>query len=171
MNNVFFISDLHFGHFNVIEYSNRPFITAIEMDKALIKNWNKTIKSTDKIFVLGDFSFYNKEKTKTIVEKLNGKKVLIMGNHDRAHSVSWWKEVGFQDVYEFPLIYKEIFILSHVPFHIIDNNIHGLVNIHGHLHDNKGIYNEAFYYNASVEVNNYKPINFLEIQKYFNVKL
>lgn len=171
MNNVFFISDLHLGHFNIIEYANRPFISTMEMDKTLIKNWNKTIKATDKVFILGDFSFHNKEKTATIVEKLNGKKVLILGNHDRARSFSWWKAVGFQDVYEFPIIYKNKYILSHEPFHVIDNNNHGLFNVHGHLHNHKGFYNETFYYNVGVEVNEYKPINFLYIEKYFKDKI
>ena len=95
---LFFISDLHFGHKNIIEYENRPFDSVDEMDKALIRNWIYTVKSNDRVVVAGDFSFHNKEKTKCILSQLRGHKTLIMGNHDKARSVSWWKEVGFDDV-------------------------------------------------------------------------
>lgn len=57
-------SDLHFGHKNIIKYENRPFKDIEEMDKAIIELWNKTVKKDDKIYILGDFSWYKGEKTR-----------------------------------------------------------------------------------------------------------
>ena len=66
---VFLTSDTHFGHSNVIKYCNRPFQDRDEMDKAIIKNWNETVTSEDKVFHLGDFSFRNKQETNYLILK------------------------------------------------------------------------------------------------------
>ena len=100
---VYFIADTHFGHKNIIEYENRPFGNVEEMDKVLIKNWNNTVSKADTVFMLGDFSFYGKEKTMNICQSLNGKKILVMGNHDK-HTPNWYRECGFEEVSRFPLI-------------------------------------------------------------------
>lgn len=162
---VFLIADLHFGHKNVIEYENRPFENLEDMDKGMIWLWNNTVKKEDKIFVLGDFSFYAKEKTKEIISKLNGRKVLIMGNHDRARSAQWWKDAGFDDVYEYPIIYKDFFILSHEPLYMNRNMPY--VNIHGHLHSME-YEDRKLYYNVGVELHEYAPVNFEDITKVFS---
>lgn len=59
----YFISDLHFGHFNIIRYDNRPFNSVDEMDKVLIDNWNSVVSDDDTIYILGDISWHNEEKT------------------------------------------------------------------------------------------------------------
>ena len=81
---IYFTSDLHIGHKNIIKYSNRPFSSVEEMNEALIANWNKTVKPEDDIWHLGDF-FFTKEKQEAIdiLNKLNGRKHLIWGNHDK----------------------------------------------------------------------------------------
>lgn len=76
-----FTSDIHLGHKNVIKYCNRPFTSIEEMHEYIIKHWNETVKPEDKIYVLGDFSFSPKWVTE-LVPKLNGYKILVMGNHD-----------------------------------------------------------------------------------------
>lgn len=151
---VYVTSDLHFGHKNIIEYADRPFSSVTEMDDVMIKNWNNTIKKRHKVFVLGDFSFYSKDVTKQIVSKLNGYKVLIMGNHDRARSVNWWQQVGFNEVIQFPIIIDSRYVLSHEPLEIIN-----LINIHGHVHNNSEYsdYSESHGI-VCVERNNYTPI-------------
>lgn len=160
MQNIFMISDMHFGHENIIKYENRPFINAIEMDNNIIKNWNATIKANDKVFVLGDVSFYDKEKTKAILDKLNGVKVLVLGNHDNARSTEWWYEVGFDEVYKYPIIYDNFYILSHEPVYLNENMPYG--NIHGHIHHLK--YDSKQFFNVSVECINYTPIKFEDIK-------
>ena len=81
---IFFTSDLHFGHENVLRFDNRPFETVEEMDDELIKRWNDKVGKGDLVYVLGDLIW----KTATneairIIKRLNGQIILIKGNHDR----------------------------------------------------------------------------------------
>jgi calcineurin-like phosphoesterase family protein len=79
---IFFTSDTHFGHSKVIEYEDRPFADADEMDRLLIQNWNQKVQPGDLVYHLGDVSFHKKEKTRELLKKLNGIKICIRGNHD-----------------------------------------------------------------------------------------
>ncbi len=117
---IWFTSDLHFGHNNVIKFCDRPFESVHEMNIALTENWNKKIKPKDKVYVLGDFSFMGSKNTKALLEKLNGYKILIWGNHDRKpHKML---ELGFDEVYESHKIFlnsegeRYEFLLSHFPY-------------------------------------------------------
>lgn len=90
------ISDTHFGHANIIGYENRPFESLSQMDNILIKNWNSVVKKNDVIYHLGDFAFhYDEQKLKDLLSKLNGHKVLIIGNHDCNHNAKFWRMVGY----------------------------------------------------------------------------
>ena len=93
------IADLHFGDENIRKYENRPFVSTDEMDKALIHNWNSVITPKDIVYVLGDVSFYDKERTVKLIKSLKGTKVLVMGNHDWEHSEQYWRDVGFDSAY------------------------------------------------------------------------
>ena len=79
---IYFTSDLHFGHKNILEYENRNIKmdvkTIEEHDNKLIYSWNSIVKNNDLVFILGDLSFYNAETTNNIVKRLNGSKVLIL---------------------------------------------------------------------------------------------
>ena len=115
--NVFFTSDTHWLHSNVIRYDNRPFSTVEEMDETLIKNWNKVVKDGDIVYCLGDFGFCSLGKIKDILDRLKGTKILVLGNHDR-HSVTGYYNAGFS------LVCNELTIkfgktmckLSHYPY-------------------------------------------------------
>ncbi len=159
----FFIADTHFGHKNVIEYENRPFKTIEEMDKQLIDNWNNTVCDDDTVYVLGDFSFYNKKKTREICLYLNGRKILIMGNHD-TEKYGYYIDCGFAEVSRHPVILEDFWILSHEPLYVNSNMPYA--NIFGHVHNNplfKDISKQSFC--VSVERINYTPIDFEEIKK------
>lgn len=78
---IFYTSDLHFGHANIIQYCNRPWATVDEMNAGLVANWNSVVGPDDTVFVLGDFAM-NRGATLHWVSKLNGRKILIIGNHD-----------------------------------------------------------------------------------------
>ena len=161
---IFLIADLHFGHKNIIDFENRPFATTHEMDKVIIENWKKTIGKDDKIFVLGDFAFANASETKSLLEKLNGYKILIMGNHDRGHSVSWWLKAGFDEVSAYPIIIDDFYILSHEPLYINKNMPYA--NIFGHVHGSP-LYQDysSNSFCVSVERINYTPIDFDEVKR------
>ena len=163
MSEVYLISDLHFFHDKVIRFNDRPFVDIEEMNHMLILNWNSIVNKNDKVFVLGDIAFYcNKSMLTNIIRKLKGNKVLIMGNHDRNKSISWWYDVGFKEVCKYPILYNNNFILSHEP---IKNVPCGYLNCHGHVHcKSLKLLN---YFNVSCEVLNYFPINFKYISKLF----
>ena len=77
-----YISDLHFGHANILKFDNRPFRNTEEMEAALIENWNNSASAGDTTYILGDFCWVIEPEWKRIVPLLNGNKVLIRGNHD-----------------------------------------------------------------------------------------
>jgi len=82
---IFFTSDHHFGHANVIKYCNRPFKDVIEMDRHMIDRWNAVVKPDDTVYYLGDFIFGSSQRKRDIAERLNGIKMLIKGNHDSGY--------------------------------------------------------------------------------------
>lgn len=153
---VFFISDLHINHANIIKYTNRPFADVQEMHVTLLKNWNKKVSRCSKVFVLGDFAMYGGQD---FIKYFKGYKVLIMGNHDNKKTSKWWFNAGFDEVSRYPIIYDG-FLCSHQP--IYNSNF---INIHGHTHDTTGITDT--HYNVSVELHNYTPISYESIKKFY----
>jgi len=111
----FFIADTHFGHEQIIRFENRPFQDARHMDDILIANWNKAVSHQDRVFMLGDFSLGEQASIVELILRLNGYKIFILGNHDRELPYTWWQQAGFDEVVNYPIIYKEWFILSHEP--------------------------------------------------------
>jgi len=85
---LYFSSDQHFGHSNIIRYCNRPFSTVEEMDRTIIDNWNSVIKENDIVFILGDFCWRLGDKQILwYLNQLTGNKILILGNHDKNEKV------------------------------------------------------------------------------------
>ncbi|WP_042199148.1 metallophosphoesterase [Paenibacillus camerounensis] len=160
MPDVFFTSDHHFGHKLIIDFESRPFANVQEMDEAMIENWNASVAAGDTVFHLGDFSFLGLEATRDIVSRLNGYKILILGNHDRGRGRSWWLEAGFDEVSEYPLVYKDFFFLSHEPMYM--NRHMPYVNVHGHIHGQK--YEGKNHFNICVEHTGYRPLSFESIR-------
>lgn len=133
MSEVFFISDLHFGHKKIIEFGKvtgtayRSGDNWQENMHNIVVNWNRVVGKRDKVFVLGDVAF-NQEGFDALNE-LNGTKTLIRGNHDNYFKTDDWLKVF--DSVEGLYRYKE-FWLSHAPIHPLE--LRGKKNIHGHVH-------------------------------------
>ena len=136
---IWITSDLHFWHKSILVFckDTRPWGTLEEMHQALIDEWNSKVKPDDIIFSLGDFSFKGKEATEEILSKLNGKKVMILGNHDKVLRNSGKKgEFGIIDIVD----YLELRVdgvkicMSHFPFLDWNRKQHQSVMLHGHLH-------------------------------------
>lgn len=164
MDNIFMIADTHFGHKNIMAYENRPFQSVEEMDSRLIENWNSVVQKQDKVFLLGDVSFYGKEKTQAIIRRLHGHKTLILGNHDTSHSAAWWADAGFDLVSPYPVIFREWFMLSHEPLYMNTNMPYA--NIFGHVHSNPAYQDYSPQtFCVSAERIGYTPISFEEIMK------
>ena len=79
---IFFTADTHWGHRNIIRYCQRPFADVDEMNEALITNWNSTIGKDDIVFHLGDFAMGGSAEWCRLLERLNGRIYLILGNHE-----------------------------------------------------------------------------------------
>lgn len=133
---VFLISDTHFGDENIMKYEKRPFLTKDEMDDVMISRWNEIVSPNDVIFHLGDVGNYPFVKMKNIIQRLNGKKILVMGNHDRHFSVMEWMECGFSEVSQYPIIYNEYFVMQHEPPQYI-NDAMPYYYFYGHVHGTK----------------------------------
>lgn len=149
---IWFVADTHFSHKNILRFKNKRIEVfnlntddenVLEQhDLELIKMWNSVIQKRDTVYILGDFSFASAEKTQKILEKLHGKKHLIIGNHDKAckslynyfESVGQIKEVTFKKTV-FPFLDENMHcVLSHFPMMAWNRRMHGSVMIHGHTH-------------------------------------
>ena len=167
---IYFISDTHFHHHNIINYCNRPFKDVNEMNKIIINNWNNIVTENDTVYHLGDFCLFSDEEIKNIFNKLNGNKILIRGNHDRK-SVKFYEEIGFKVLTHAPIILDEYkLMLSHVP--LPDAKIKdGYINLHGHIHNKKigddypKNYSKNKHINLSVVATNYQPVSLNEINE------
>jgi len=103
MSEKFYISDLHFGHANIIRFDGRPFVSIEEMEETLVANWNGVVGANDTVYILGDFCWGKEPDWRRVLSCLNGSKVLVRGNHDLKNMSASLKAM-FQDVKE----YKEI---------------------------------------------------------------
>jgi calcineurin-like phosphoesterase family protein len=167
---IFFISDMHFNDNNIIKFANREFQDVVEMNMGLIQNWNRVVTKKDIVFNLGDFGKGTKSQIRDIISQLQCKRHnLILGNHDREiFSPTIWRELGFTNVYDFPILYN-FFICSHEPVFLEHHSVFG--NIYGHTHQNKYHSATSFYFNTCVEWINYTPISYdliTEAAKKFN---
>lgn len=173
--NTFLISDTHFGHVGCTQFlcddgsKMRPFESVEEMDEAMIANWNATVAPKDKVYHLGDVVI-NRKALKTL-ERLNGDKVLIKGNHDIFRLNEYLKY--FRDIRAYHVLDR--MLLSHIPVHP-DSKGRFRAQIHGHLHNrivrkpDPNFYLEnvmmpdEWYVNVCVEQINYTPVPFEEIR-------
>lgn len=139
---IWITSDLHFWHKNVMKFCSdtRPWESIEDMHEALINDWNSKVKPDDIIFHLGDFSFKGKEATEEILSQLNGKKIMVLGNHDKVLRNSVKKGTfGIVDIVD----YLEIKVdgvkicMSHFPFLDWNGKQNKSVMLHGHLHGTK----------------------------------
>lgn len=156
MSKIFFTSDTHFFHNNIIEYCNRPYGSVEHMNNSLVKNWNSVVSQEDTVWLLGDVSFGKPKETLELMSQLNGRICLVPGNHDRKGRTETKDLEDRCDVYPpYHLLRVESyrFVLCHFPFESWER---GYINLHGHTH---GTYKSKFMqYDVGVDSNNYCPI-------------
>jgi calcineurin-like phosphoesterase family protein len=179
----FVTSDIHFGHTNILKYCNRPFNSVQHMNETLIQNWNETVTPQDIVFILGDLCMGKLDDTLPLVQRLNGHKRLIPGNHDRCwtghnnkpdkqtHWENQYTTVGIQILPNEIItnlfgILPEPALLCHFPYQgdrtdperytehrPVDT---GKFLLHGHVHDLWRA--NGFQFNVGVDVNGYRPV-------------
>lgn len=144
---IYFTSDQHFGHENIIKLSGRPFDNIEQMNETIVKNWNNIVEEDDTVYIIGDFAL-NSQDHKKYWNKLLGNKVLIQGNHDNTQGLL----AGF-----IAFNGKDI-ELVHRPEDSVFDNV-----IHGHQH-NKGVRfrkndDDQTLINVNLELWDYKPVS------------
>ena len=160
---IFFIGDTHFYHRNIIKYCDRPFVSVEEMNEEVIKRWNERVSKDDIVYMMGDFALCSKQKKKEILQKLNGHIYLIKGNHDEG-SIKSYYDIGFERVYEHPIIINNFWILSHEPMFI--NEAMPYVNIFAHVHNNPQYCSSGSnFVCVSGERTNFYPVSFDDIEE------
>ena len=167
---IFLIGDLHFNHRNIIKYCSRPFNGVEDMNEQLIKNWNSVVGANDIVYVVGDFALCGKQKIIEIGQCLNGRKRLVLGNHDQA-SIETYRAAGFEFVYNHPIVLDEFYVVSHEPMIGFSPNM-PFANIFAHVHDNPAYtdYSEQSFC-VSAERIAYTPIDFEEVKKKMILKI
>lgn len=149
----------------------RPFSSVEEMDEALVENWNQTVAKVDTVYHLGDVVF--PRKSLETLGRLNGRKILIGGNHDRYSLKDYAKY--FEDIrgaffYQPGSDFLGGLIMTHIPVHPGGLVGHYRGNIHGHLHCHlvmDGEVSDPRYFNACLERNDYRPVHMAAIKKHF----
>ena len=172
----FFTSDTHFNHANIIKFCNRPFKDVEQMNDVMIANWNSVISKDDTVFHLGDFCLGGAAEWTKILDRLNGKIYLIMGNHDlkniRQGFISRFEHVAMQMRIE---IGKKRIYLCHYPFLCFEGSYKDDVwQLFGHVHtrrSNSGIdagrlqYLYPTQYDVGVDNNNFTPVSFGQVKR------
>lgn len=153
----FFIADTHFGDKTILAYENRPFSCVEEMDAALIENWNRVVSEDDRVYLLGDIGDLRP------LQRCRGTKYLIKGNHD-TESNAFYRNMGFAEVYDLPVIYRDFWILSHQPLYVNANMPYA--NLFGHVHNNPNYASCSDHgFCVSAERIGYTPMDFETIRE------
>lgn len=132
MSNIFFTSDTHFGHYNAIQHCKRPFSSVEEMDEALISRWNEDVGAKDIVYHLGDFKFSSKQKVSYYLDRLDGRVILIRGNHD--HNLKAWELQLFNEVHDMLEIKQLNLFLCHYAMRVWPKKHYGARHLFGHSH-------------------------------------
>lgn len=136
MGKKFYISDWHYGHRNIIAFDNRPFVSVEEMNSELIRRWNEVVAPQDTVYVLGDMFWCTTKEAVPVLEKLNGAKVLIKGNHDRSGGDSAFRKqfVKISEYMEIDDDGRKV-VLCHYPIPCFKNHFYGWYHLYGHVHN------------------------------------
>jgi len=178
--NVFFISDFHIGHRNVIRFDDRPFLTEdgqpdLEMmHTTIVENWNRVVKKSDVVFYLGDLCFGRVGQALSIVKSLNGTIHFIMGNHDRFKDIQSYNRFNTINDYVDLTIKSDVdatyhFTLMHYPIYSWNRASHGSFHVHGHTHQNLHHGESGEYYvgrrafDAGCNGIDYTPISYKDV--------
>jgi len=160
---IWFTADCHFGHFNIINYTNRPFKNVEHMNFELIRRWNKVVAKDDLIYHVGDFAYKGQTQAKEIEKLLNGKIVHLEGNHDSNNGVKTlivYAKMRFGG--------KNIWV-EHIPPAIGDFPLETDMILCGHVHN---LWKHTFIedipvINVGVDVWDYQPVSINSILKYY----
>lgn len=176
--NIWFTSDTHFGHENIIKYTNRPFKTIEEMDTELINRWNDVVGLNDTVYHLGDFTLGDTDKFAYYIKQLNGN-INILSNkwhHDKRWIKDYHKDFdikAFVEKFKVPLLldamevleiddgsnYGKKIVLCHYPLDEWESKHYNSIHLHGHIHTQGYRKHGLNKLDVGVDNNDFRPIN------------
>ena len=169
---VYFTSDLHLGHKNILRLCDRPFASIEEMDEVLMDNWNRKVHRDDTVYIMGDLMFRNEKPAAWYLDRLKGKKHLFIGNHDGR----WMKTVDLDRYFESVSMMgtfsdgQHKITGCHYPMMTWPSSGKNGYMVFGHIHANKDagywpmIAASPLMLNAGVDINGFAPVSFDEME-------
>jgi len=161
MVNYFFTADEHFGHTNIIKYTNRPFSNVDEMNHTIISKNNEVVTNSDVVIHVGDFTLASKDFAATMIKQLNGQHIFIDGNHD------YWLGGKSKQVWEKTIKGQHI-VCCHFPMYSWPRSHFGSWLCYGHHHGNFSVPCKAV--DVGVDTNNFYPYSFEQLSKVMGEK-
>jgi len=172
---IFFTSDTHYYHERIIELAKRPFKSVQDMNDTLIAKWNSVVNKNDTIYHLGDYTIeHRKERLKELRARLNGKIILIVGNHDRDKVI---KHAGIDQIYghvkhagikTYPIVRVDLagqqIMLCHYSMRTWDKSHRGVWHLYGHSHGNLADDPFSLSFDVGVDLHNFTPLSFDEVK-------
>ena len=165
-----FTADTHFGHKNIIKFTNRPFSSVEEMDEALISNWNARVKPGDDVYQLGDFALNGTTRCREIIKRLRGNIHLIRGNHEKSADACADEFVWVKDYHELLMDDpdghqgKQPVVLLHYAMRVWNASHHGSFHLYGHSHGTLPDDPNMRSIDVGVDVHEYAPISYERVK-------
>ncbi|WP_299896721.1 metallophosphoesterase [uncultured Aquimarina sp.] len=173
---IFFTSDHHFGHSNIIKHSNRPFQDASEMNEVLIQKWNEKVSKNDQVYHLGDVGLTNPKKLQKILDRLNGRIYLIKGNHEKSALACKDRFEWIKDYHELKIQdndfqkNKQMIVLFHYALRVWNSSHWGSYHLYGHSHGNLKDDSSSLSIDVGVDCHNFYPVSYDEIKIIMKIK-
>lgn len=159
---IYFTSDTHFGHENIIRFCKRPFVDAQQMDEVMIANWNAVVSEKDEVYHLGDFSFRSAKAAPTILDRLKGRIHLIHGNHDSNQIKKLPRFLTSQPYAEIKVDGENV-VLCHYALRTWNKAHYGAYHLYGHSHG--GLPGIGRSLDVGVDVWGFRPVTLAEIKE------
>lgn len=176
MNNIFFTSDHHFGHANIIKFCDRPFKDVEEMNQVMISRWNEKVTPQDTVYHLGDFGLTDRTQMGEIIDQLNGNIHLIAGNHEGSARNHQKKFRWIKDYFELKVKDSECIngvqriILFHYAMRTWRGWSRGNWQLYGHSHGNLPDESNQLAFDVGVDCHNFYPLAYEEVKAIMKTK-
>lgn len=165
-----YISDMHFGHKNVIGFDHRPFADVEEMDHYIMQCWNSRVQPDDTVYIVGDICYHSQKGPEWYLRQLKGHKILILGNHDTPILTNKAAQHYLEGI-ECMMYVKDgdkDLCLCHFPIAEWNGFFRDTWHIYGHIHCKKAetyeiMKSRSRALNAGCMINNYAPASFNEL--------
>lgn len=167
MSDLWLTGDDHFNHMNkfggIIKYCNRPFDNIKQHNECLMDNWNDRVGLGDTVIIDGDFSFASVRKTKEILKRLNGKKIMVLGDHDKQ---MWQCKEFFEEITQrkFITVNNQLIVINHWASRVWKASHYNSFHAYAHSHGKLPPIGKSW--DVGVDNNNFYPLN---IDEFFSI--